>query len=512
MLSIKFLKFALFQLSFLSLWVFAEEQTGEASNLSVNSSIEPKKPTEIDRSHPSKKIPRSLRNLPYAIYPCDLGYHVARHNYNKLFNVFPKAIFYPQSVDEAQYVLGQLIKHHLSFSIRSGGHCSEPGSLSSDYIFDLSFFNQILPDTNNKTVFIGAGCRLQNVIDALGAINYAIPTGGCPTVAPGGLALGGGSGLLNRMYGLTCDSIKSILLLNAKNELITVDADHYPDLFWALRGAGNGSYGIVLGYTFNMHYIPETTYLALRWNWDPALAAEIIVRWQKWMQKTPNCITTVLSLYNPKETLIFPNSASPVSIYISGLKVGPDPFTEWEEIFGELNPEVFLSQGTYLYNSQYWVEQSSLPYNKFTSRILQTPLTAPTINYIINYFQNLDLNAYPFLSYFSFEVFGGAVATNEPTAFYPREAFGWWAQVFYWDEKELTPLMLEKSKELYNGIPDEVSNHCYANLPDYNLNESYLKAYYGENVSRLVKIKQKYDPKNIFHWKQSIPVKLPSNH
>ena len=63
--------------------------------------------------------------------------------------------------------------------------------------------------------------------------------------------------MLGRTFGLTCDSIKSITFLNKDGDVIEVNRKKYPDLFWALRGAGNGSYGIVLGFTFTMHYIPK---------------------------------------------------------------------------------------------------------------------------------------------------------------------------------------------------------------------------------------------------------------
>ncbi len=455
---------------------------------------------------PLAAVEKSLQNLSYAIYPRDSDYNSARFNYNKRFSVCPEAIFCPTNVREARYVLGKLIKHKLSFSIRSGGHCFEPGSLSPDYIFDLSSFNEIIPDTQTSTVYIGAGARLQDVIATLGAIDYAIPTGGCPTVALGGLALGGGSGQLNRMFGLTCDSIQSIQLLNAKNQLITVDANNHSDLFWALRGAGNGSFGIVLGYTMKMHYVPATTFLSLAWPWDRELAREVIKRWQDWMQVAPNSITMVLAIDNPIEPTVAFGSVEPITIYVYGQKIGSEPFTEWEPIFASLNPQVFSNSGSYLENSEYWVAQPSLPYNKVKSRILKKPLKDTTLDYIIDYIDDVGKHPRPYLSFMSFESFGGAVATNEPTAFYPRDAFGWWEQTVFWDDKKYTKEILEQSRAFYEGIPDEVSKYCYANIVDYDLKKSYLKRYYGDNVPRLIKIKRKYDPKNIFHWKQSIPI------
>ena len=130
-------------------------------------------------------------------------------------------------------------------------------------------FNYITPDVGTSTVTIGAGCRLGEVISTLGAINYAIPTGTCPSVGLTGLALGGGIGLLARAYGLTSDSIISMTVMLADGTIVDVTQDTYPDLFWALRGAGANAFGIVIDFTFTMYYIPTVSYLQLTWPWDP---------------------------------------------------------------------------------------------------------------------------------------------------------------------------------------------------------------------------------------------------
>lgn len=213
-------------------------------------------------------IPSKLRHLSYAIYPISIGYDTARFNYNKRFNVFPHMIITPRTKKEARFALKMLKKYHLPFSVRSGGHCIQAASLSSGYIFDLRYFNAIVPNVERQEVYIGAGARLGTVIETLGALDFAIPTGTCASVGVGGLTLGGGLGVLGRIYGLTCDSVKSITFLSARGEVIEVNKKQHPDLFWALRGAGNGSYGIVLGYTFKMHHVPHVSYLTLDWSWS----------------------------------------------------------------------------------------------------------------------------------------------------------------------------------------------------------------------------------------------------
>ncbi len=448
-------------------------------------------------------IPPELRGLDYAVYPTSPQYNTARFNFNKRFNVFPKAIFAPTEYSQAAFVLSALKKHHLPFSVRSGGHCFEPGSLSSGYIIDLRNFNSINPNPDKNEVFIGAGCILGDVIKTLGEIDYAIPTGTCPTVGAAGLTMGGGIGLLVRTFGLTCDSVKSVLLLTAESKIITVSADHHPDLFWALLGGGSGSYGIVLGFTFTMYYIPEVTFYELIWEWDTRKIIPVMEAWQTWVKTLPDNISSVCGLRHPNDICALPHETPPIVIRVFGLKVGSEPFVEWKSAFEGLKPKVNIFQGTYLDMSKYWVAEPMLPFNKAKSRILMEPVTYEVLKKVTCFFEEVEEE--PFLVYFNFESLGGKVPQNE-TAFFPRDAFGWWFQAYYWARQEQTDAVLAISRDFYNKIPSEVSKYCFANIIDYDLGRYYMEAYYGSNAGRLIDIKRKYDPANLFHWKQSIPL------
>ncbi len=451
-------------------------------------------------------IPPELRNLPYAVYPNDPEYNTDRLIFNKRFVYFPKAIIIPETNQQIQFVIGVLKKYHLSFSVRSGGHCFEPGSLSSDFIVDIRNFNSIIPDIPNQQVYIGAGCKLGTVIETLGHIDYAIPTGTCPGVGVAGLAMGGGIGFLCRDYGLTCDSVISITFLNADAEIIEVNASSYPDLFWALLGGGNGSYGIALGFTFKMYYIPVATFYELIWEWDSKLVTPLMTAWQEWIPTLPDTITSVLGLRHPNIITAEPKNTPPVVIRIIGIKVGPEPFTEWISAFEKFHPQVKLFQGRYAYTAQFWATQATFPFNKNKSRILMKPVSKKVMKQITRFFEMIDEKNPEWQVYFNFEAFGGKVPQFD-TSFYPRNAFGWWQQAYYWQYQEESDELLALSNAFYKSIPCEVSPYCYANMVDYDLGKKYLKAYYGSHVDRLIKIKNIYDPTNLFHWKQSIPTK-----
>ena len=442
-----------------------------------------------------KSIPKPLQGLSYIAYPIQVqAYNTERFNFNKRFNVFPKAIIIPKSEKTLAKVLRFLRKKNLNFSVRSGRHCFEPGSLSTDYILDLQRFNSIKIKENDE-VYIGAGVRSGPVIRTLGSINRAIPTGTCVSVGISGLSLGGGIGFLVRTYGLTCDAIKRITLLTADSEIIEVDEKHSPDLFWALRGAGNNSYGIALGFTFKTFHIPTASFFELKWNWDPALVLQIFQAWQAWIAQLPDSINPVLKMGYGNGML---------SISIVGLKVGEDPFVEWESAFKSLNPAVSIKKGSYLELAQFWADSPTSPFEKVKSLMAFNPISDSAITLAINYLQSLQSSQANFQINFAFVALGGKFAQGN-TAFFPRNAFEWWHQVADWDQQDQEASALNSLGTFYASVAPQVSNYCYTNDTDYDLGNTYLNAYYGDHVNLLIQIKNKYDPDNVFHWTQSIP-------
>lgn len=439
-------------------------------------------------------IPFKLQDLPFATYPIQISeYNTERFNFNKRFNIFPKAIIIPKSSSNLAKVLKILRKKHLNFSIRSGGHCFEPGSLSPDYVLDLRRFNSIKISENQ--VYIGAGARLGPIIQRLGKQNLVIPTGTCQSVGITGLTLGGGIGFLARTFGLTCDALKSVTFLAADSSIIEVNKHHFSDLFWALRGAGNGSYGIALGLTFKTFRVRSASFLELKWEWDATLVHQIFDAWQKWISQLPNRI-------NPVLTMAYSNGE--LKIFIEGLKVGKKPFVEWEQAFKDLNPKVKIHTGSYVDLAQLWADSPTTPFLKVKSIMAFNQIPDMAIQHAIDYLEQLRIDQVNFKVTFEFTALGGKYSEGD-TAFFPRKALEWWHQVAAWDQQEQEPLALASLNQFYVSVAPLISNFCYANDVDYDLGSSYLEAYYGDHVDRLIQIKDKYDPKNTFHWMQSIP-------
>lgn len=446
------------------------------------------------------EIPKALRDLPYGMYPtCDI-YYTNRFSYNKRWNWFPNAVFTPRTPEEVQYVLGQFIHHKLRFFVRSGGHCYEQ-VIPHGYILDLRNFNEIIPDIDASTVYIGAGSRLGDVISALGEIDYLIPTGTCPSVGVAGLALGGGIGMTERKFGLTCDAILSITLVTADNKIITVSEHHHPDLFWALRGAGNNSYGVVLGFTFKMYHVPVASILQLRWDWDPKVFFEVYEAWQTWVTTLPSDITA--------ET-VFKYKDGRVRLSMNAMKIGAEEFTEWESVFRPLKPDsVELFRGNYASVAAIDASNYTFPFSKAKSKILFKPLTHEGIGTIIDWMALLLSKQCQYEAFWGFGCGNPGAIIEGDTAFFPRTAFGIAIGFIYWPHLQQQSEAVDLINQSYRDLEPFTSPYSYSNLVDYDLGPEYLNAYYGTHVPRLIKIKNIYDPKDIFRWRQGIPTRLP---
>lgn len=461
-------------------------------------------------------IPPGLLGLSYGVYPDDVQYNSERFNYNQRYNFFPQAILSPTTEIEAQTVLGILTNPALnnydqSFSVRGGGHCYEPGSLSSSTIFSLSGFSGTLSYTypTATTAKIGAGNLLgtvdgvPGVIDTLGPLGYAIPTGTCTSVGVAGLTLGGGIGLLGRPYGLTVDYVKSFTLLTADNNIIEVDANNYPDLFYALRGGGNGAYGIVLYITYNLLQVPDTCYYQLIFPWNPETAPEIFEAMQNWVATLPDNISVITTTaYDYGQT----------SLIIEGLKVGStalvNPFTEWQSAFGAFNPEVDLKYDTYYGTSQYWVAQDNSPFRKAISNVLMTPISNKGIKKIFNFINHLSEIGAQTEFIFQVEALGGKIAQSTSPIML-KNGFAWMYQPTIWKLQSEEAAALDISSKFHSYVSKYVSKFAMNNTVDYTLGNYFLTAYFGSNAAQLIEIKKKYDPNNVFKWQQSIPESGP---
>src|SRR6266542_1809660 len=167
---------------------------------------------------------------------------------------------------------------------RSGAHCFAGRSSTRGILIDLSEMRSVTVTDGLATV--EAGALLGDVYERLDSHGLTIAAGACPSVGIAGLTLGGGFGILGRRYGLTCDQLVGATVVLADGRVVDCDEHREPDLFWALRGAGGGQFGIVTSFLFRTVAAEDLTCFKLGWPYAQAAAA--IELWQDWAPDAPD--------------------------------------------------------------------------------------------------------------------------------------------------------------------------------------------------------------------------------
>lgn len=219
------------------------------------------------------------------VTPGSPEYPQARQEYNEAINAYPAVIVYCfDPCDAANAVLWSK-KHEIGLRVRSGGHNYEGYSTGTNkLVIDTTCMNNIKVDTVDDTVEVQAGTRLLPLYERLYQYGYTFPGGTCPSVAISGLVLGGGIGLSARYLGLTADSLIEAEMVDAGGNQLIANHDCNPELFWALRGAGGGNFGVVTGYKFCLpEKVNKITLIQLRWDNDKSARIRFLRVWQEWL-------------------------------------------------------------------------------------------------------------------------------------------------------------------------------------------------------------------------------------
>jgi FAD/FMN-containing dehydrogenase len=191
------------------------------------------------------------------ITPGDAEYDTARTVFSGAIDRRPAAIVRVADAPDVARVVAHARKTGLELAVRSGGHSLAGHAVSEGgIVIDLSALRGLEIDTAHRVAWAGAGLTTGEYTVAAGAHGLATGFGDTGSVGIGGITLAGGVGLLVRKHGLTIDHLLAAELVTADGEILHVDAETHPDLFWAVRGGG-GNVGVVTRFRFLLHDVPQ---------------------------------------------------------------------------------------------------------------------------------------------------------------------------------------------------------------------------------------------------------------
>jgi FAD/FMN-containing dehydrogenase len=428
------------------------------------------------------------------IWPQDPAYEEARQSFNARFSRFPSAIVVCDNTNDVRHAVRWARQEGMPLRARSGGHSYEGFStVDGGLVVDVGGLTGIEVDVSRGEAVIGAGVRLLDCYRRLWEHGVTIPAGTCPSVGIAGLTLGGGIGFLSRQYGLTCDNLLAVELVDANGDVLRASESEHADLFWALRGGGGGNFGIATAFTFRVHPIGDVTICTVTWPWDDV--AEVLDAWQRWAPFVDERLTVGFVVPDRSEGVVvasgqFTGSAAELPPLLEPLLRAGTPntpviqsvpfLTAVEQFAGPpVTHSTFKNTGAFIYEP--WSDEAIAT---FVEHMRASPTTANVVGF------------FPW---------GGAIAAVDPaaTAMVHRRALLDVQYQAYWhdaadEEADVAWVRAIRTAMLPFTTGDYV-NYIDADIADW------ATAYYGANLARLRQVKAEYDPDDLFNGPQSIP-------
>jgi FAD/FMN-containing dehydrogenase len=437
------------------------------------------------------------------IRPGDEGYEEARRVNNAMVDVRPAAIVRCATADDVVEVVRLAAQKRMDLAVRGGGH-SVPGFGTAEgaIVADLSPMQSVHVDDAARTATAGGGTTWGRFNDVTAAHGLATTGGIISTTGVGGLTLGGGIGYLCRGHGLSCDNLVSARVVTADGSLVTANADENPDLFWALRGGG-GNFGVVTEFTYRVH--PVTTIYGGPMFFELSDGAAVLKYFRDFIRTAPReyggfpafqiapplpfvpadragePFVAVVSCWtgpaDEGERIIqgFRDVAMPVAEH-----VGEMPYPALNSAFDALVPPGL---------QHYW---KAAYVREMTDEAIAVHMEhGPKVPAV-----NSTVHLYPI---------DGAVqdVPADATAFGHRDANFAPVIAGMWPDPADNERNIQWVRDYYAAIAPHSKAGGYVNFasPD---DQDKVADNYGANYRRLVEVKRRYDPDNLFHLNQNI--------
>jgi FAD/FMN-containing dehydrogenase len=425
------------------------------------------------------------------------GYDEARKIHNALIDRRPAVIVRCRSTDDVSAAVRFARASGLEITIRGGGHnvagrCIAEGAL----MIDLAEMKNADVDPEARTVRADGGLTWAELNAANAEHGLAVTGGAISTTGIAGLTLGGGLGWLMSKYGLAADNVIAVELVTADGEILDVTAESHPDLFWALRGGG-GNFGVATTFTYRLHPLDMITGGLIA---HPIEVGGDMLRFYR--DACADCsddLTVFAGLVHAPD-----GSGMPLAVMVVCHTGSP------EEAERDLAP--FKDWG-----SPAMVEMGPMPYPVMNT-LLDEGLQAGFLNYWLSSFTSglsdgfIDTALERFasvpseLSAIFIEHFHGAVTRIGVTeAAVPHRQEGWNCLIpGVWSDPADTDKNIAWSKETYAALSEHFAGRRWLNYLGDDQGDDAIRAAYGPNYDRLVEVKRKYDPENVFHHNHNI--------
>ena len=446
----------------------------------------------------------------------DQAYDQVRRVWNGAFDRHPALIARCTGAADVVQAVNFARTHALLSAVRGGGHSiSGQSACDGGLMIDLALMKDIQLDSAHQTAKVQSGVLLGELDAKSQSVGLITPLGTASDTGIAGLTLGGGQGRLMRKFGLSCDNVRAFEIVTANGKLLKVSAEENPDLYWGLRGGG-GNFGVVTNFEYQLHPLNHQV-LAGVMMYPFSQARSILSALLDFAAHAPDelYLTGGPVSVAPTPNNTGPGAATPPGRYVAIEAVYSGDLSKGERILEPLAK--FGKPVAGKITAKNYVDAQ----NGFTGA--SPPALPPGLGvYVKSGFVNTFsdnllgeiLRAFEsgpeWLDSIGFGLCAGAVARIKP------EATAYWNRAAQWDLL-LAGVWSDHSQDQHNAavlhdlwkVFEPFTQGYYVNT-EPSADEQRLRATYGDNYPRLVQLKNKYDPTNLFHLNANIKPTAPA--
>ena len=433
----------------------------------------------------------------------DAGYDQARRVWNGSIDRHPALIVRCESRQDIVHAVQFASAHSLLTAVKGGGHSiSGQSTCEGGIMIDLSPMREIKLDRSKRLASAQPGVLLAELDRQCQTDGLVTPLGTAADTGIAGLTLGGGQGRLMRKLGLSCDNVHTFELVTADGKVRSVSAKENPDLFWALRGGG-GNFGVVSGFEYQLHPLAHPVLAGGR-TYPFSQARTVINGLAEMAAAAPDELYLSCSIINatgegklPKGTYV-----AVEFVYSEDPKEGERFLPPLDKLGKALDDTIAAKPYAVAQNGPTGAAPPALPPGLgvyVRSGFLQT-VPDKLIDEWIHAFEQGP----PWLDEIGFGPIGGEVARIKPdaTAYWNREAQYEFLLIGAWGDHSQDEHNVAVMRDIWKAF-EPFTKGYYVNT-EPSATESRLKATYGDNYARLVRVKNHYDPKNLFRLNANI--------
>ncbi|HUO73565.1 MAG TPA: FAD-binding oxidoreductase [Solirubrobacteraceae bacterium] len=427
------------------------------------------------------------------LVPGDRDYDTARRVFNAMIDRRPALII--QCAGTEDVIEGVIFarEHGVPLSIKGGGH-SVAGTAVCDrgLLLDLAPMKAVHIDTARRIATVEPGLTLGDLDRETQRFGLAVPSGVVSMTGLAGLALGGGLGWLNGAYGLTCDNLLAADVITAAGELVTANAHQYEDLLWALRGGG-GNFGVVTSFTFRLHPVDEV--LAGTFMYARRKAAHALRLYREFAAECPDELGANASVFRGPDGEV----AVSIAICYAGERGRGERLLDPLRTLGPAEAAI----QPMAYRQLQHAADHGFPSGRqhYWKSGFVTAIDDELIEIVLDFVERM-----PSLhSGVGLQQLHGAAGRVRPAATaYPHRGERYDLLILsQWPDPAQSPRNVTWTRELFAAIQPHLSAGVYVNNLGADDTERLGHAY-GSNYDRLVAVKTRYDPTNVFRQNHNI--------